>query len=89
MAAHKHKSLPVEELDDILYLIEEGFLEEDEDLNNQIADISIEVSMGKENNTGFICSVCGKACKSCRELAHHSSLRSIPMLILLAWPCLA
>ncbi len=61
----------MEELDDILYLIEEGFLEEDEDLNNQIEDIAIEVSMDEENNAGFICSVCGKACKSRRGLTHH------------------
>eukprot|EP00795_Rhopilema_esculentum_P011084 gene11084-19948_t len=43
MAANKHESLPVEELDDSLYLINEGFLE-DEDLNSQIEDIAIEVT---------------------------------------------
>ena len=73
MAAHSHESLPVEELDDILYLIEEGFLEEDQDLNNQIADIAIEVSNDAENPAGFECNVCGKACKSRRGLTRHSN----------------
>ena len=35
-------------------MIEEGLLEEDGDLNNQIADIGIEVSIDEENNAGFI-----------------------------------
>ena len=73
MAAHAHESLPVEELDDILCLIEEGFLEEDEDLNNQIADIVIEVRRDEENPAGFECNVCGKACKSRRGLTRHSN----------------
>ncbi len=71
MAAHQHKSLPVEELDDILYLIEEVFLEGDEDLNNQIVDIAIEVSIDEENNAGFIYSICGKVCKSRCGLTRH------------------
>ena len=73
MAAQAHESLPVEELDDILYLIEEGFLQEDEDLNNQIADIAIEVSRDEENPAGFKCNVCGKACKSRHGLTRHSN----------------
>ena len=73
MAAQAHESLPVEELDDILYLIEEGFLEEDEDLNNQIADIAVEVSRDEENPACFKCNVCGKACKSRRGLTRHSN----------------
>ena len=56
----------VEELGGVLYLIEEGFLEEDENLNNKIADIAIEVSRDEENPAGFECNVCGKACKSHR-----------------------
>eukprot|EP00112_Aurelia_sp_Birch-Aquarium-sp1_P007430 Seg181.7 transcript_id=Seg181.7/GoldUCD/mRNA.D3Y31 product="hypothetical protein" protein_id=Seg181.7/GoldUCD/D3Y31 len=71
MAAHAHDSLPVEELDDILYLIEEGFLEEDEDLNHEIEGIAMEVTRDEENVAGFECSVCGKACKSRRGLTRH------------------
>ena len=55
MAAQAHKSLPVEELEDLSYLIEEGFLEEDEDFNNQIVDIVAEVSRDEENPAGFKC----------------------------------
>ncbi|XP_065068671.1 uncharacterized protein LOC135693981 [Rhopilema esculentum] len=73
MAANKHESLPVEELDDILYLINEGFLEEDEELNSQIEDIAIEVTRDEENPAGFECNVCGKACKSRRGLSRHTN----------------
>ena len=75
VAAQVHESLPVEELEDLLYLIEEGFLEEDEDLNNQIADIATEVSRDEENPAGFKCNVCGKACKSRRGLTRHSNAK--------------
>ena len=57
MAANKQESLPVEGLDDILYLINEGFLEEDEDLNSQIEDIAVEVTRDEENPAGFECNV--------------------------------
>ena len=56
-----------------MYLINEGFLEEDEDLNSQIEDIAIEVTRDEENPAGFECNVCGKACKSCRGLSRHTN----------------
>ena len=69
--AASHESLPVEELDDILYLIEEGFLEDD--LNKQIEGIALEVTRDEENPSGFKCDVCEKACKSRRGLTRHSN----------------
>lgn len=71
--AASHESLPVEELDDILYLIEEGFLEDDDDLNKQIEGIALEVTRDEENPSGFKCDVCEKACKSRRGLTRHSN----------------
>ena len=53
VAPQAHESIPVEELDDILYLIEEGFLDEDENLNRQIDIIEMEVTIDEENPTGF------------------------------------
>ena len=50
-------------------------MEEDEDLNNQIADIATEVSRDEENPAGFKCNVCGKACKSRRGLTRHSNAK--------------
>ena len=71
--AASHESLPLEELDDILYLIEEGFLEDDDDLNKQIEGIALEVTRDEENPSGFKCDVCEKACKSRRGLTRHSN----------------
>ena len=42
-------------------------------MNNQIADIAVEVSRDEENPACFKCNVCGKACKSRRGLTRHSN----------------
>ena len=72
MAANAQETLPVDELEDILCLIEEGFLEDDDELNKQIEGITLEVSLDEDNHSGFKCSVCEKVCKSRRGLTRHS-----------------
>ena len=75
MAANAQETLPVDELEDILCLIEEGFLEDDDELNKQIEGITLEVSLDEDNHSGFKCSLCEKVCKSRR------GLRSLPQLL--------
>ena len=72
MAANAQESLPVDELEDIVCLIEEGLLEDNYQLNEQIQEIVREVDLDETNHAGFKCSDCGKMCKSRRGLTRHS-----------------
>ena len=74
MAANAEETLPVDELVHILCLIEEGFLEDDNELNKPIEGITLEVSLDQANHSVFKCSVFKKICKSRRGLTRHSRL---------------
>ena len=60
MAANAQVSLPVDEQEDLLCLIEEGLLEEDDELNEKTENISIEVVLDEAIHAGFKCSLCEK-----------------------------
>ena len=74
MASEANESFTFdEELDDILYMIEEGFLDEDENFIKEIEGIVMEATEDEKYPAGFECHVCGKTCKSRRGLTRHTN----------------
>ena len=72
MAANAKETLPVDELEDILCLIEEGSLEDDDELN-EIEDLMMEGASDEANHADFKCSDFEKMCKSRRGQTRHST----------------
>ena len=61
-----------EDLDDIYFLLESGFLDDDDDGFNKAFDTAVsEVSTDQETAAVYSCKECAKACKSKRGLSRH------------------
>ena len=72
MASKANESFAFDEdLDDILYMIEEGFLDEDENFITEIEGIVMDATGDETYPAGFKCHVCGKTCKSRFGLTRH------------------
>ena len=64
-----------DDLDDLFMLIDGGFLDGDDALNEQIDAIAAEVDSNENAVTGFQCSHCEKVCKTKRGLTRHTNVK--------------
>ena len=71
MADKSEAALTIDDLEDILYLVESGFLDNDDDFIKEIEEIVAEVPGDGEIALGFKCNVFEKAYRSRRGLARH------------------
>ena len=60
-----------EDLDDIYFLLESGFLDDDDGFNKAFDTAVSEVSTDQETAAVYSCKECSKACKSKRDLSRH------------------
>ena len=60
-----------EDLDDIYFLLESGFLDDDDGFNKAFDTAVSEVSTDQETAAVYSCKECSKACKSKRGLSRH------------------
>ena len=60
-----------EDLEDIYYLLDGGFLDEEETIAAEVDEIATEVARDEENTEVFTCDTCQKICKSRRGLTRH------------------
>lgn len=71
MVAKNDEFLSGGDLDDLLMLVEGGFLDEDVDFNVDMDDAISQISCNLEKKDNFQCSECGKVMKSGRRLTRH------------------
>ena len=73
MANMSEDYLVVDDLDDLFFLLEGGFIDEDADLNREVDDLVSEVAADEENAEGCKCNSCDKICKSQPGLTRHKN----------------
>ena len=74
MAAEGSVYLSGENLEELHELLEEDFLDDDEDFNRELES----ATTAEENMEGkkvYVCEICGKECVSSRGLKRHETLR--------------
>ena len=74
MAQRDGDFLAGEDLDDLYFLLEGGFLEDDADFNVEIDDLVSEVA-AVPNDSTYKCDQCDKTCKSKRGLSRHKNTK--------------
>lgn len=74
MAQKDGDFLAGEELDDLYFLLEGGFLDDDADFNVEMDDLVSEVA-ALPNDSTYKCDQCDKICKSKRGLSRHKNTK--------------
>ena len=64
-----------DDLDDLFTLIDGGFLDDNDEFNQEIDHIATEVASNEENISRFKCNQCEKVCKSQRGLTRHTNVK--------------
>ena len=74
MAAKGSDYHSVESLEELNSLIEEGFLEDNEEFNQELESVTAVEDVGGETKS-FICEICERKCISSRGLKRHQTLK--------------
>ena len=64
-----------DDLDDLFTLIDGGFLDDNDEFNQEIDHIATEVASNEENISRFKCNQCEKVCKSQRGLTRYTNVK--------------
>ena len=72
MAQQAGDFLAGEDLDDLYYLLDGGYLDDDMEFNVEIDAVVSEVTVVDESVAVFKCNQCEKVCKSKRGLTRHT-----------------
>ena len=75
MSKMSRAQLVGEDFDDLYFLLEGGFLDNDEDFHIQLDNIVSEISSDENKTGGFKCKHCEKVCKSKRGLSRRTNVK--------------
>ena len=77
MAQQAGDFLAGEDLDDLYYLLDGGYLDDDMEFNVEIDAVVSEVTVVDESVAVFKCNQCEKVCKSKRGLTRHTNTKHV------------